>query len=117
MSKKDVQLNIRITQELKERIEESAKANNRSINAETITLINKALESRNAIEGKAAPFTTELDIPDCLSDEEAVVQISKEVKRAMKDYVNERILKMEEEITASVIEYTKNKKKTNKKAP
>ncbi|MCB4843117.1 Arc family DNA-binding protein [Providencia rettgeri] len=43
MSKKDVQLNIRITQYLKEQIEESAKRNNRSINAETITLIEKAL--------------------------------------------------------------------------
>ncbi|EPG7686719.1 Arc family DNA-binding protein [Providencia rettgeri] len=43
MSKKDVQLNIRITQHLKEQIEESAKRNNRSINAETITLIEKAL--------------------------------------------------------------------------
>ncbi|CDH26414.1 Arc family DNA-binding protein [Xenorhabdus bovienii] len=43
MSKKDVQLNIRITQELKEQIEESAKENNRSINAEAITLMESAL--------------------------------------------------------------------------
>ncbi|WP_119312666.1 Arc family DNA-binding protein [Morganella morganii] len=43
MAKKDVQLNIRMTQELKDRIEKSAKINNRTINAEAITLIEIAL--------------------------------------------------------------------------
>lgn len=43
MGKKDVQLNIRMTQELKKRIEDSARSNNRTINTEAITLIEKAL--------------------------------------------------------------------------
>ncbi|MCL0010328.1 Arc family DNA-binding protein [Providencia rettgeri] len=47
MSKKDVQLNIRITQELKDKIEESAKKNNRSINAEAITLMERSLKNKN----------------------------------------------------------------------
>ncbi len=43
MTKKDVQLNIRMTRELKEKIEASAKANNRTTNAEAITLIEASL--------------------------------------------------------------------------
>ncbi|HGJ5890853.1 MAG TPA: hypothetical protein ACHBZA_05770 [Arsenophonus apicola] len=43
MTKKDVQLNIRMTQELKKKIEMSAKINNRTTNAEAITLIEYAL--------------------------------------------------------------------------
>jgi uncharacterized protein (DUF1778 family) len=46
MSKKDIQLNIRITQELKDLIDASAKKNNRSINAEAITLMEFALETQ-----------------------------------------------------------------------
>ncbi|HEJ9469907.1 TPA: Arc family DNA-binding protein [Proteus mirabilis] len=45
MAKKDVQLNIRMTRELKERIEASARLNNRTTNTEAITLLEKALES------------------------------------------------------------------------
>lgn len=45
MAKKDVQLNIRMTRELKERIETSARLNNRTTNTEAITLLEKALES------------------------------------------------------------------------
>ncbi|MBD2799510.1 Arc family DNA-binding protein [Xenorhabdus sp. M] len=117
MSKKDVQLNIRITQELKERIEESAKENNRSINAETITLLNKALENKTIIDEAIGPFRADIDIPDDLSDEETIDQINKEVEKAIKSYVDERITKMEERIKASVIQYTKNRKSPNKKAP
>ncbi|AND13478.1 Arc family DNA-binding protein [Providencia rettgeri] len=50
MSKKDVQLNIRISQDLKDRIEKSAKNNNRSINAEAITLIEKSLYKQEYAE-------------------------------------------------------------------
>ncbi len=46
MSKRDIQLNIRVTQELKDKIEESAKRNNRSINAEAITLMEEALSGK-----------------------------------------------------------------------
>lgn len=49
MAKKDVQLNIRMTQELKDRIEKSAKINNRTINAEAITLIETALSGNTAL--------------------------------------------------------------------
>ncbi len=46
MTKKDVQLNIRMNKELKERIDASAKANNRTSNAEATTLLIEALEAR-----------------------------------------------------------------------
>ncbi|HHZ8506508.1 TPA: Arc family DNA-binding protein [Morganella morganii] len=62
MSKKDVQLNIRITQELKDRIEQSAKMNNRSINAEAMTLIEESLARRDDVKQKV------LGTPDMFDD-------------------------------------------------
>lgn len=61
MSKRDVQLNIRITQELKDRIERSAKLSNRSINAEAITLIEESLARKEDVKQKVLGSSDMLD--------------------------------------------------------
>lgn len=67
MTKKDVQLNIRMTQELKNRIEKSAKKNNRTINAEAITLIEFGLDNKlpgfnNRVQSAAVEISEQVNL-------------------------------------------------------
>ncbi|CAB5644605.1 MULTISPECIES: Arc family DNA-binding protein [Providencia] len=68
MEKKDVQLNIRMTQELKKRIEDSARSNNRTINTEAITLIEKALSDQMSefgyrVRDASIELSEQIDLP------------------------------------------------------
>ncbi|EJG2207113.1 hypothetical protein RGO69_001316 [Morganella morganii] len=68
MAKKDVQLNIRMTQDLKDRIEKSAKLNNRTINAEATTLIEFGLDNQISdfgyrVKDAAVEMSEQIDLP------------------------------------------------------
>ncbi len=99
MTKKDVQLNIRMTQELKDRIEKSAKSNNRTINAEAITLIETAL-SGNVIPSNFIPS----DLIDEMPNHEANERLNKRLDSILKDQVGKFIEQAEDAIRMRLIE-------------
>ncbi|MGP0902926.1 Arc family DNA-binding protein [Serratia sp. CY76391] len=57
MAKKDVQVNIRMTTELKEYLLESASLSNRSLNSEIIELLSNALIAKGIIKSKPVNFS------------------------------------------------------------
>ncbi|SPZ24091.1 Arc-like DNA binding domain [Providencia rettgeri] len=85
MSKKDVQFNIRMTKELKERIDEEAKANNRTANAEATTLLIEALDARK----KLSPLTeNKTENGELLTNEHIRKLIEEEVFRKIEKVIN-----------------------------
>ncbi len=82
MSKKDVQLNIRVTQELKDKIEESAKRNNRSINAEAITLMEEALSQKNKV---IRDVSQDVDLQD-FDMHEFASEMKKQLEQKQKEF-------------------------------
>ncbi|HGY2266181.1 TPA: Arc family DNA-binding protein [Morganella morganii] len=99
MAKKDVQLNIRMTQELKDRIEKSAKSNNRTINAEAITLIESAL-SGNVIPSNFIPS----DLIDEMPDHEANDGLNKRLDSILKTQIGKFIEQAEDAIRVRLAE-------------
>ncbi|MDE9543840.1 Arc family DNA-binding protein [Xenorhabdus bovienii] len=94
MSKRDIQLNIRITQELKDKIDDSAKKNNRSINAEAITLIEQSLPDQNAHKAIQPNDEKQPDIRD-------------ELREELKGYLEKELIKNKEMVEKTIDCYLK----------
>lgn len=107
MAKKDVQLNIRMSQELKERIEKSAKNNNRTINAEAITLIEAALS------GVTIPQNIVPDdlISHGIIDEEDKVTLNNMLSTLIQDQVSKFTEKAVSALNESIKELSNKKTK------
>ncbi|MDE9519731.1 Arc family DNA-binding protein [Xenorhabdus bovienii] len=89
MTKKDVQLNIRMTKDLKNKIEASAKANNRTTNAEAITLIEQSLPDQNAHEAIQPNDEKQPDIRD-------------ELREELKEYLEKELIKNKDKIEETI---------------
>ncbi|KLU14354.1 MULTISPECIES: Arc family DNA-binding protein [Xenorhabdus] len=93
MTKKDVQLNIRMTRDLKDRIEASAKANNRTANAEAITLIEFALAAQDH------------SMPNLVNEHQKLENIDENTSTPKESQNVKNAMKLNEELRTEIMGY------------
>ncbi|MEY0410416.1 Arc family DNA-binding protein [Providencia rettgeri] len=112
MTKKDVQLNIRMTQDLKDRIEKSAKLNNRTINAEAITLIesgfkNKTSEFGYRVRDAAIEMSKQINLQPSEIEKLISATLADEVEKALSVSLEEVLAKAKNSFLSEIEKHRK----------